>query len=256
MNLSTLCEIQANRKLHGRLVFRGLNISVETKKGATRKGVSPSGKKWSVKMTWPYGYIRNTMGVDGDHVDCFIGPNEQARLVYVMHVNKAGTFDKYDEDKCMLGFNTAKEAKQALLENYSDPRFFGGMDAIPFEQFKESVLKTKAHPQKLAASKLEQAMEVERVKAFGEPDTYGGGMAHIEPEQTFHPPSARKKKPVPTDDPMEKDDQFLDVTKRKSKDTKKFRDQQTKKHNDMGGIPPNTAVNHHTAMFLPFVTQQ
>ena len=95
---------------------------------------------------------------------------------------------------------------------------------------------------KLTASKLEQAMEVEKVRAMEGPV----GMTHIDPTPTFHPPSLRKPKRVPTDDPMEKDDEFLDVTKRKDKATQKFRMQQTKKHPTLGGIPPNTAVAHNT----------
>src|ERR1035437_4205212 len=99
---------------------------------------------------------------------------------------------------------------------------------------------------KLTASKLEQAMEVEKVRAMEGP----AGMTHIDPVPTFHPPSLRKPKRVPTDDPMEKDDEFLDVTKRKDKATQRFRMQQTKKHPTLGGIPPNTAVNHTTGSYM------
>jgi hypothetical protein len=97
-------------------------------------------------------------------------------------------------------------------------------------------------PKKLTASKLEQAMEVEKVRADAGPL----GMAHIDPVPTFHPPSLRKPKRVPTDDPQETSDEFLDVTKRNDPATKKFRLQQMKKHPTLGGIPPNTAVQHHT----------
>src|SRR5712675_2337109 len=102
MNLRTTLDLLANRKLHDRIKVRGLSISIENRKGSIRKGVDKNGKAWKVKMTWPYGYIRNSMGVDGDHVDCFIGPNENAKQVYIIHRQDPDT-KKYDEDKCLLG---------------------------------------------------------------------------------------------------------------------------------------------------------
>lgn len=144
------CALEAQRQLHGRMLFRGLNISIENRAGSVRKGVGSNGKPWQVKMTQPYGYIRMSEGVDGDHVDCFVGPNENAANVYVIHIQDPAT-STFDEDKCMLGFNTAAEAKACLLENYSNPKFFHSMDTIPFDEFKQKVLATKGNPQKLAA---------------------------------------------------------------------------------------------------------
>lgn len=150
MNL--LQTIAANRKLDGKLVYQGLPISIENAKGSVRQGVDKTtGKPWSVKMTYAYGYIRKTEGVDGDHVDCFIGPDPNASMVYVIHTVDPHT-GVYDEDKCMLGFDSASSAKKALLENYSDPKFFGSMDAVPMASFKEKVFRTKIRPAKIAAA--------------------------------------------------------------------------------------------------------
>ena len=143
-------SIQANYALEGRTEFRGLNISIENDKGSTRSGVGKDGKPWSTTMTYPYGYIRMTEGVDGDHVDCFLGPDEDAENVYVVHT-KEPTTGEYDEDKCMLGFESGLAAKKAFLENYSNPDFFGSMSTIPFEKFKVQVLKTKSAPKALEA---------------------------------------------------------------------------------------------------------
>jgi hypothetical protein len=133
-----LVQLLAQRALEGKIVFQGLQVSIENGKGSVRKGVGKDGKPWSVKMTWPYGYIRRTAGVDGDHVDCFIGPNLQATTAYVVHT-KEPTTGGYDEDKCMLGFDSAAAAKKAFLENYSSAKFFGSMDEIPMDRFKEKV---------------------------------------------------------------------------------------------------------------------
>jgi hypothetical protein len=132
-----------------------------------------------------------------------LGPNPSARMAYVVHARKSGDSKKFDEDKVMSGFSNAREAKAAFLANYSDKRFYGGMDTIPMEEFKSKVLQTKDKPQKLVRSKLEEAMEKEKLAAMGEPSTYGGGMGHIDPVPSFHPPSLKKAKRVPADDPGE-----------------------------------------------------
>jgi len=199
-----------------------------------------------------YGYLTNGIrGVDGDKLDVFIGPNPNATTAYVVHTKKAPAFKDFDEDKCLLGFDSASTAKKSFIQNYGgDARHFGSMDAIPMDEFKRKVQNAKAKPRKLTASKLERAMEVEADAANGV------GIAHYEGTPTFHPPSLKKVKPVPTDDPMEKDDSLLDVTKRKSKATQKMRDRLAKQHNTLGGIPANTGLQHHTGVWLPQVTNQ
>lgn len=143
--------ISAQYKLDGKTTFQGLPISIETDQGAIREGVDKkTGKPWKVKMTWPYGYIRKTEGVDGDHVDVFIGPNANAKFAYVIHTKNPHT-GAYDEDKCMLGFDSPSAARKAFNENYSSPGFFGTMDALPMEQFKERVNQTKSSPMKITA---------------------------------------------------------------------------------------------------------
>ena len=138
----------SGHKLQGRTAFRGLNISIENKKGTIRRGVDSDGHKWAIKMHYDYGYIRGTEGVDGDHVDCYIGDNIDAKNVYIIHQKIPGT-DKYDEDKCMFGFNTLADAKAAYLKQYDKPGFFGGVDTVPFELFKQKVLMKKYHGKKL-----------------------------------------------------------------------------------------------------------
>ena len=138
----------SGHKLQGRTAFRGLNISIENKKGTIRRGVDSDGHKWAIKMHYDYGYIRGTEGVDGDHVDCYIGDNIDAKNVYIIHQKIPGT-DKYDEDKCMLGFDTLADAKAAYLKQYDKPGFFGGVDTVSFELFKQKVLMKKYHGKKL-----------------------------------------------------------------------------------------------------------
>lgn len=139
----------SGHKLQGRINFRGLNISIENKKGSIRRGTDSEGHKWAVRMHYDYGYIRGTEGVDGDHVDCYLGNNENAKNVYIIHQKIPGT-NKYDEDKCMLGFDTLADAKAAYLRQYDKPGFLGGVSTVPFSVFKENIVSKKWHGKKLS----------------------------------------------------------------------------------------------------------
>jgi hypothetical protein len=152
VNLAATLDLFCQKKLERRLVFQGLNISVENDVGSTRRGVAPNGKKWATKMKVPYGYIRMTQGVDGDHVDCFVGPFAAAKNAYVVHVRKPPAFKVFDEDKVMLGFSGPQAAKKSFLEHYDGPEFFGGMDTLSMAKFKQKVLATKDRPAKIAAA--------------------------------------------------------------------------------------------------------
>jgi len=130
--------------LRDRRKFRGLEISIEHKEGDVRSGTSPAGKKWETKMRVPYGYIRGTeSSLDGDHIDCFVGPDENAPDVYVIRQVEPET-GKFDEEKCMLGFDSAHQAKSTYLAHYDSDKFFGSMIAVPFEEFKAKALATLA----------------------------------------------------------------------------------------------------------------
>lgn len=164
-------QILANRKLEGRTVFQGLPISIENDKGSVREGVDKAtGKPWRTVMKYPYGYVRLSEGADGEHVDCYIGPNENAKNAFVVHQNDPNT-GKYDEDKVMLGWDNAEDAKKAYLAHYDNPKFFGTMEAIPMEKFKEKCLATKGNGKKIAAQyKLEAAMAL----LYGQSEKPGG----------------------------------------------------------------------------------
>lgn len=221
MNLACDLELFAGRKLDGRLVFQGLQISIENSAGSTRKGFKPDGTQWKTLMKFPYGYIRMTEGVDGDHVDCFVGPNERAKFAYVIHSLKAPKFKKFDEDKVMLGFDSPQEAKRVFLSHYDDKRFFGGLEIIPMDKFKKKVLATKDDPVKLRANQTELAK------------------VHMDVNQTFHPPSLKNPDRVPADQPGETNNRFGDVDKRKSRQTAIMRHRlsvQNAKLSRMGGL--------------------
>lgn len=140
-------------KLQGRTRLYGMDISIENKKGTYRKGVDSDGHKWKTLMHYDYGYIRGTVGTDSDHVDCYIGPDKNSKKVYVIHQNNPITH-KYDEDKCMLCFESADAAKKAYMKQYDRPGFFGSMETLTVEQFKTFVFSKQG-------SKIHKSFNVE-----------------------------------------------------------------------------------------------
>ena len=136
-------KIDKARKLARRMKFQGMDISIETDKGQIRHWHDPhSGESGETKMHYPYGYIRRTDGLDGQHVDCFIGPVEDAEEAYIIHQRKKPDFKYLDEDKVMLGFESPKQAKAAYLRHFNSPKFFGSMDRMPVEDFKQAFVKS------------------------------------------------------------------------------------------------------------------
>lgn len=226
-------DIHANRKLHSKIKFQGMNVSIENRKGSVRRGVDDAGQRWATTMKWPYGYIRtahgeSAMGVDGDHLDCFIGPDPIAPVAYIVSTKRPPDFKQDDEHKVMLGWRSAAAAKHAFMIHYDDHRFFGGMQAIPVRELMKKIRSSNG-----------KAVLAE----IGEPGVYDGGYGHIEPIPTWHSPSARKPKYVPNpSDPRETDDSLLDVTKRKDKAAAALRNRLTRQHTDQNMRPLNTQL--------------
>lgn len=113
----TDAQKEAGNYAMDRLRLHGLPITIENRKGTIRRGTSKSGHDWSVVMPYDYGYIRRTLGADGDQVDCFVGPNRQSQFVVVVnqYAKQTGVFD---EVKVGLGYHTLEQAKAAYRQGY------------------------------------------------------------------------------------------------------------------------------------------
>lgn len=123
---------QAGNYKKDHIRFQGLEISIENPKGSTRSGVDKGGKSWSVKMPASYGYFKRTEGKDGDHVDCYIGPKDDAENAYVIDQIDANT-GKFDEHKVMIGFASKEDALATYRKGFSDGRAddrLGGVKTI------------------------------------------------------------------------------------------------------------------------------
>ena len=126
-----------NYKMAKHLRWAGFAVAIETAKGQNRTGTGKDGTEWSVTMPVDYGYIKATKGVDGDHVDVFLGPDRnpaKAPVVWVLEQRDAKT-GKFDEHKLLAGFRSKAAAVRAYLKSFTDNarRRMGKMTAVPVE---------------------------------------------------------------------------------------------------------------------------
>ncbi|MBI9086815.1 MAG: DEAD/DEAH box helicase family protein [Desulfobacterales bacterium] len=129
-------------KLHKRIVFQNLKISIENRKGSIRSGVDRDGHEWKTKMPADYGYIRMSsqvrrLGADKEGLDVYVGSNQNSDKVFIIHLMQATDTTKFDEDKVFLGYDNEKEVKTVFNQAYdkAGKKLFGGivemnMDAL------------------------------------------------------------------------------------------------------------------------------
>jgi hypothetical protein len=115
--------------LQDRTTFQGLDISIENRVGSYRVDKQHDPPRWKTLMQCDYGYVKGSCGVDGDHVDVFLGPQPDATHAYIVRQLDPAT-GAFDEQKVMLGFGSAREAKAKYLCHYDTPKFFGGLTAM------------------------------------------------------------------------------------------------------------------------------
>lgn len=115
--------------------FHGIPVSVEIEAGDTKTGVDEDGQPWQVTYSIPYGEIPGTRSLaDGDGVDIYLGPDEDAEKVFVVHqLRRDGS---HDEDKVMLQFGSASDAEAAYRDHHSGAAWaFGSMDEMTVDEF-------------------------------------------------------------------------------------------------------------------------
>jgi len=139
----TQAQLDAGNYAKGHRSFQGLPITVENPAGSVRSGVSKGGHRWSTTMKHDYGYIKETLGSDGDHYDCYVGPHDDATHAYVVDTMKPPHFTEPDEQKAMLGFSDEQQARDGYLAHYDNPGFIGKVTSMPMEDFKAKVRKTR-----------------------------------------------------------------------------------------------------------------
>lgn len=128
-----------------RYLFQGLPIAVEHPRDSIRQWEdADAGTVGSTRMLHDYGFIEGVLGSDKEALDCYVGPDEDAKDVHVVKQLRAPDFKAHDEDKVMLGFRDAGDAKAAYLAHRNDgDRAFGGMGTIPVEEFKAKLIRRR-----------------------------------------------------------------------------------------------------------------
>lgn len=137
---------EAGNYKKGHIKINGFDVTIEQPAGSVRSGKDVNGKEWSVTMSNTYGYIRGTEGVDGDHIDVFLGPDMNSDMVYV--VDQVNTDGSFDEHKVMMGFSSLEDARSAYLSNYEEGwQGLGNITGVALDDFKKwidsSIRKTK-----------------------------------------------------------------------------------------------------------------
>lgn len=137
---------EAGNYKKGHIKINGFDVTIEQPAGSVRSGKDASGKEWSQVMNNTYGYIRGTKGVDGDHIDVFLGPDMNSDMVYV--VDQVNTDGSFDEHKVMMGFSSLEDARSAYLSNYEEGwQGLGNITGVALDGFKKwidsSTRKTK-----------------------------------------------------------------------------------------------------------------
>lgn len=143
----------------GKVILKGLKITIENPKGSLRKGVGKDGLQWESKMSFTYGYFNGTIGKDGDHIDVYIGDSLEDFEVYIIDQIDPET-KAFDEHKVMFGFESSSKAKEAYMSCYSDDwKGFGNITQISLSKFKLWIKNEKAI--KYPASKLNMSSRVD-----------------------------------------------------------------------------------------------
>jgi phage gp29-like protein len=135
-----------------RYTFAGLPIAIENPVGTIRIWRGPEGQIGSTRMAHDYGFIEGHLSGDDEELDVYIGPDENAREVYVVHQLKLPHYKGHDEDKVFLGFPSADAARAAYVAHRNDgDRAISGMSVMPLEVFKRK-LKRRSGTGKIRAS--------------------------------------------------------------------------------------------------------
>ena len=133
----TEAQKEAGNYKMGHINLDGYRITIENPKGSVRRGTDSKGNAWENTMNNDYGYIRGTEGVDGDHIDVYLSDNPSEGNVFVVDQVNPQTRE-FDEHKVMYGFNSAEEAREAYLANFSEGwNGLGTITEVSKDEFKK-----------------------------------------------------------------------------------------------------------------------
>ena len=134
----TQAQKEAGNYTKGHIRLHGMDIAIENPRGSTRSGKNQDGTTWEHTMSDHYGYVKRTIGSDGDQVDVYVGPKPESARVYVVDQldQKTGAFD---EHKAMLGFDSQDAAVAAYKSNFDKGWKVGPIRDMSVDEFKDWV---------------------------------------------------------------------------------------------------------------------
>lgn len=128
-------QARAGNYRKGRASVAGLPLTIENPCGSRRR------PEWA-PLTAHYGYVRRTMGADGDQLDVFVRqgtPDDWSGPVFVIDQHRPdGTFD---EHKCMVGWTDRRDAVRAYLGNYPRGWQLGPVTELQSAEFRAWALR-------------------------------------------------------------------------------------------------------------------
>lgn len=116
----------------GHITLHGLDISIENPAGSKRRPEWPP-------LNHHYGYIKDSVGKDKEHIDVFLGENAEDESLPIFIVDQVKPDDAdFDEHKVLLGFATEEEAEEAYLSNYEKGwQGIGWITELSLAEFKD-----------------------------------------------------------------------------------------------------------------------
>lgn len=158
----TDAQKEAGNYTKERISFQGLPVSIENKRGSVRSGTDAKGKRWEARLPADYGYVRGTEGADGDHVDCFVGPDKHSPLVVVVdqHDHRSRQFD---EHKCLLGYRSERDALRDYAGAFSDGHGvarIGHVQSMSIDAFKKWLAHGKTRKPAASQSIVDHALQI------------------------------------------------------------------------------------------------
>lgn len=118
----------------GEFTMHGMTIKLENPKGSTRRGYKDGKEIWARVMQADYGYFKGTEAVDGDAIDCFVGPNPDSEMVVAIDQYRG---DNFDETKFVLGVDSQDEGTKLYLAHYPKGWRLGPVSTTTVQQLKE-----------------------------------------------------------------------------------------------------------------------
>jgi hypothetical protein len=143
----------------GHMTLAGLDITIENPVGTVRHG--------NLKLKDHYGYIKRTVGADGDQVDVFVNAKAQedwAGDIYIVD-QTFGDVGGFDEHKVMFGYNNLIDARRAYKRNFNkDWKGEGAVTKMTLDEFNAWLAEPGANKLPASHSNVTEAGRKERAK--------------------------------------------------------------------------------------------